>query len=98
MRRTRRQIVRILNIKESMNKAYDVNMNNVKIVMNDVIGCVNKYSSDNDQKEKLPLENNEHLDPKIDQTSDQQDGEVKHKVYHRYGRRGRRERDSEVDG
>ena len=60
---TKKQLEEILKIKESMNRAYDVNINNVKIVMNDIVGCVNRYSSVNDKKERLPVQPNYHVIP-----------------------------------
>ena len=60
---TKKQLEEILKIKESMNRAYDVNINNVKIVMNDIVGCVNRYSSVNDKKERLPVQPNYHINP-----------------------------------
>ena len=58
------QLEEILKSKESFTRAYDVNLNNIKIVLNDVIGYLNRYSSDDEQKDSIPVKSNIHIDPK----------------------------------
>ena len=63
---TRKQFEDIMNTKESINNAYDVNINNIKIVINSVIKEVNKNADQNDPiVEVLPLLNNEYKEPRL---------------------------------
>ena len=61
---TRKQLEEILASRESINGAYDVNINNIKIVINAIIDYVNPLRRKEGPMEKLPLLFNEHADPK----------------------------------
>ena len=62
---TKKQLEVTLNTKNSIIDAFDININNIKIVMNDVIDNINPYASKADKKEKLPVQPNEHVDPNL---------------------------------
>ena len=60
---TRKQLEEILASRESINGAYDVNINNIKIVINAIIDYVNPLRRKEGPMEKLPLLFNEHANP-----------------------------------
>ena len=66
---TMKQMEEILNSRDSIKNAFDININNIKIVMNTVIENISKYTRRDDKSmKKLSLHTQKHIDPKSKQT------------------------------
>ena len=73
----KRAMENMLSNKNSINEAYDVNINNIKITINGVITMINKYKENNEKEmNKISLSFNEHIDPR---RAKEEEGERKRK-------------------